>query len=146
MNSKIVIYFTLYNTSHSWVLSRAKRAQRSIMGSKIWLATHSRRSIHMNSLCFWSKLVSKKVVSRYIRPLSWQMSLSLAESDFNKGIYNVYLTVYIGHPGYGQLTAVKIGYLLISATWPYRGLRYTFSLWWHVFLKFFADQTFDFNW
>ena len=117
MHSKILIYFTLYNTTHSGALSNAKRAQRSIMDSKIWLAMHSSRSIHLNSLFLIQEiLVRKKSSVRTSVPSCLRMSLSFPDLEFNKGIYNLYSTVYIGHPGYGQLTAVKIGYLLTSAT------------------------------
>ena len=134
MHNKIVIYFTLYNTIHSGALSNARRAQRSIMGSKICFAMLSSRSIHEFPISdpykFWWEIKSSLRTS----VLSClRMFLSFPGFELNKGIYNLYLTVYIGHPGYGQLTADKIGYLLTSATWPYRGLRCTLSQWWYVF-------------
>ena len=115
MHSKILIYFTLYNTTRSGALSKAKRAQRSIMDHvKIWLAMHSSRSIHLNSLFLIQEiLVRKKSSVRTSVPSCLRMSLSFPDLEFNKGVYNLYSTVYIGHPGYGQLT---LGYLLISAT------------------------------
>ena len=134
MHNKIAIYFTLYNTIHSGALSNARRAQRNIMGSKICFAMLSSRSIHEFPISdpykFWWEIKSSLRTS----VLSClRMFLSFPGFELNKGIYNLYLTVYIGHPGYGQLTAVKIGYLLTSATWPYRGLRCTLSQWWYVF-------------
>ena len=43
------------------------------------------------------------------------------------------------YPTYGQMTAVKKGYPLISVTWLYRALKCTTD-WSDVFLKLSANQ------
>ena len=51
----------------------------------------------------------------------------------------------IAHPCCDQLTPVKTGYLLTSATWPYRGLGYR-PIEVEYFLKLSADKLLVFNW
>ena len=77
---------------------------------KIWLSMHSRNLV-----------VKKWLVHMSARSCQW--------------MWNVTLTRTFGHPCYGQLTAVKKGYLLTSTTRLCHRVRCTT----HVF-KFSAEQ------
>ena len=91
-------------------LSRVKLEQQSTVGDKIYLSMHPRN------------FGSDKIVCTYLRP---PLHVS--------GCGNLSL-MWCWAFSYGQLTAVKIKYLLTSIKWLYRGLRCS-THWGDVFFE-----------
>ena len=91
-------------------LSRVKLEQQSTVGDRIYLSMHPRN------------FGSDKIVCTYLRP---PLHVS--------GCGNLSLMWYWAF-SYGQLTAVKIKYLLTSIKWLYRGLRCS-THWGDVFFE-----------
>ena len=105
--------------------------KRRTIHKRIWLSMHPRNFLYSQSHPHIRPYVSTSTHS------CWWMWNGTLTSLYSKA-YTICVWLGIGHSCYGQLTALRKRYPLISVTWLY--------IWGDVFLKLSADLVLVFNW